>query len=293
MALEGRALVFGRVHFKSRESAEAAKEKMNGAMLLDSKLPIKVEWYQTPSARRPTIGRSIHYKRNMSKYESSPIVSIYVQFEGTAPDYKVSDEILLDAFSQFGNVTLVCIKSTTVVNFIETGYAFVHFDASDEGRNAAMQAVESSPIHDHSSGYIFRVEFSRNFEKSATPNDVLPYRADGSFTSYGFPDEYIPEDSFDRQVSTTFVDYPYPFWGPSGYPYQAYVYPPYAPTGGIYYDSQSPYYFGGNISQPDDIAKYNYGRPPQQHSVPNSHFGNGNGSRGYKSSNRTDYRMPY
>lgn len=161
--VEGRVLCFGRVHFKSRENAETAKESMHGVEFMDTHIPLHVDWYQPPSARR-----LVALPSRMGPYRGKaypPIISIYVQFESQNPSARVKDEHLLRVFSQFGNVTLVCIKTSTVVGMVETGYAFIHYNATEEGKNAAKHAVECSPIVD-ANGCVYNAELSRNFEKS-------------------------------------------------------------------------------------------------------------------------------
>jgi RNA recognition motif-containing protein len=63
-----------------------------------------------------------------------PIISVYIQFENRNTSTKVTEETLLAAFAQFSNVILACIKSSSSMNGTETGYAFVHFEASEAGQ---------------------------------------------------------------------------------------------------------------------------------------------------------------
>lgn len=126
MSVDGRVLVFGRVHFKRREDAETAMKQMNGADLLDNKIPLIVEWYQPPHSRRNSFNASAPvYGLGLN---SAPIVSIYVQFQATKPTLPVTEDGMREVFSRFGLVTSVYIKNVTPSADIETGYAFVHFE---------------------------------------------------------------------------------------------------------------------------------------------------------------------
>lgn len=243
-------LVYGRVHFKTRDDAEAAKEQLNGMELGESRIPLNVDWFQSKSMRKvntPWDKPSRHFATPRPHFKGPyqpPIISVYVHYEIRGP---VNEDIIYNVFSAFGRVHLVSIKSRAAAEGAETierGYCFVHFEPSDQGKASAKAAVESSPIVDDHLGAVFHAEYSRNFEKASRSHH------------HAARDKRSETDPSAHEQSTWETN-PYP----STHYIDAYTYATY----GYYDPAGTPYHQQGAYGGAVQPAYHYYNEPLLQH----------------------------
>jgi RNA recognition motif-containing protein len=128
------------VAFLLRDCAGNAVRRMNGETLGTMELcvdfahphPGRVSYRtNTPAFRKPMVDHEI--------------VSLYVCFKACEPDQQVSETLLTYIFETVSSdVASVHIKSTTVVEGLVQGYAFVHYAPTDAGRANAMVACRAA-----------------------------------------------------------------------------------------------------------------------------------------------------
>lgn len=184
---ECRSDAYALVHFLRREDAEDAKAALNGTYV--KARAIYIDWNQN-GLRRATgsmtsTGNSDVNVMNraysrppdypMPLYQECPVVSIYVRFEVVEDGRHITDQALHQVFQKFGRVTVVAIKSNVVDvdTNKENGYAFVHYESSQSGREAATRAVEAVQGL-VSEGVVYTSEFSRNFRRGVSEDPTSP-----------------------------------------------------------------------------------------------------------------------
>ena len=128
------------VAFLLRDCAGNAVRRMNGETLGTMELcvdfahphPGRVSYRtNTPAFRKPMVDHEI--------------VSLYVCFKACEPDQQVSETLLTQIFETLSSdVASVHIKSTTEVEGLVQGYAFVHYAPTDAGRANAMVACRAA-----------------------------------------------------------------------------------------------------------------------------------------------------
>jgi hypothetical protein len=154
-------LGYGFVQMKTHQAACNAIEKLNGTYICDR--PIRIGWARGNSYLN--MGQRRRYPDGLD-----PVVSIYVQFRTVGEEAMVTEEHLHSIFSSFGEVESVHIKSITreAYSTKQRGWGFVHFQANDAGRVAAVLAVQecSNVIYN---GLQVTAELSRNFRRAVGP----------------------------------------------------------------------------------------------------------------------------
>eukprot|EP01038_Epipyxis_sp_PR26KG_P013160 gene13160-17629_t len=124
------SLCYGFIRFNDQHVAETALHEMSGVSVSGRKL--RLNW------------------ATESKSFSSPQfeVSVYLKFSSTRwseiKQYSFNEDFIQQLFSQFGLVTQVCIRRCSTGKDFKTmsGYAFIHFEANQQGIDSAIVAAK-------------------------------------------------------------------------------------------------------------------------------------------------------
>eukprot|EP01041_Mallomonas_annulata_P005577 gene5577-11228_t len=154
----------GTLHYQSRRAAEIAKQVMQNKTIEGRALV--VEWHPN--------GRQSH----TSPMSSGDVVtSIHIRFEHTkAFDVSsrlnehskclINESSIRSAMCAFGTVIDVSIKSSrTKKTGQQHGFGFVHFENSESGKHAALQAVDKLKEWTPIGEVLYRAEASNNLRK--------------------------------------------------------------------------------------------------------------------------------
>ncbi|KAG5248300.1 polyadenylate-binding protein [Salix suchowensis] len=112
---EGKSKGYGYVQFESKESSNDAIQKVNGTIVEGKEIYVS-----------PFISRSERFQANSG--------AIYTNLYVKNLDSEVTEDILRDKFSQFGEITSLLISKDE--NGVSKGFGFVNFEHSNDAKRA-------------------------------------------------------------------------------------------------------------------------------------------------------------
>mmetsp|Transcript_7787 Transcript_7787/g.8518 ORF Transcript_7787/g.8518 Transcript_7787/m.8518 type:complete len:434 (-) Transcript_7787:293-1594(-) len=140
-------LGFGFIKFVHHEGAERAVREVNGMFFLGR--AIRVGWADDNEKRRgpgkgSAVGRYQEKAADLKKTRQT--AQIHVMFVTREMNRRVSELDLGSVFGRYGNLVDIAIKKNAINADlrVQSGYAFIHYQLTEEGVQSAVMAVEQT-----------------------------------------------------------------------------------------------------------------------------------------------------